>query len=59
MGAGCCLRGSRPPGGARTSVDAIADGNVSEALEGVDGTDVPIGLIGEIRVSSDFTATRK
>ena len=36
--------------------DAIADEIVGDALEGVDGTGVRIGLIGEIGVSGDFTA---
>ena len=37
------------------SADAIADEIVAEALDGVDGTGVRIGLIGEIGVSADFT----
>ena len=36
------------------SADAVADQIVGEALDGIDG--VRIGLIGEIGVSSDFTA---
>lgn len=56
MGAGYYLASSMPDEVARLSVDDIADQIVQEALEGVDGTDARIGLIGEIGVSSDFTA---
>lgn len=55
MGAGYYLHTSFPPDFERLSVEAIADQIVQEALEGVDGTDARIGLIGEIGVSSDFT----
>ena len=41
------------------SVDDIADEIVAEALDGVDGTGVRIGLIGEIGVSADFTAAEE
>ncbi len=40
---------------AALSIDDIANEIVHEALQGVDGTGVKIGLIGEIGVSSDFT----
>jgi phosphotriesterase-related protein len=56
MGAGYYLEGSHPPAVAEMSADAIADEIVRDALEGVDGTGVRIGLIGEIGVSGDFTA---
>lgn len=56
MGAGYYLHTSFPPGFDRLSEDAIADEIVAEALHGVDGTDARIGLIGEVGVSSDFTA---
>jgi phosphotriesterase-related protein len=56
MGAGYYLQSSHPPEVASLSIDAIADEIVREALEGVDGTDAKIGLIGEIGVSGDFTA---
>ncbi|MGV1958641.1 phosphotriesterase family protein [Agrobacterium sp. 22-214-1] len=56
MGAGYYLASSHPEKVAGLSVDAIADEIVQEALHGVDGTDVRIGLIGEIGVSADFTA---
>jgi phosphotriesterase-related protein len=56
MGAGYYLAASHPADMAGMSVDDIADGIVREAREGVDGTDVKIGLIGEIGVSTDFTA---
>jgi phosphotriesterase-related protein len=55
MGAGYYLAASHPAEVAEMSADEIADGIVREAREGVDGTDVKIGLIGEIGVSSDFT----
>ena len=54
MGAGYYLQSSHPPELARMSADAVADQIVQEALDGIDG--VRIGLIGEIGVSSDFTA---
>jgi phosphotriesterase-related protein len=41
------------------SIDDIADQIVTEALHGTDGTDAKIGLIGEIGVSSDFTASEE
>ncbi|UXS42863.1 phosphotriesterase [Agrobacterium tumefaciens] len=56
MGAGYYLASSHPEKVTGLSVDAIADEIVREALHGVDGTDVRIGLIGEIGVSADFTA---
>jgi phosphotriesterase-related protein len=56
MGAGYYLQGSHPPGVAQMSAAGIADEIVRDALEGVDGTGVRIGLIGEIGVSGDFTA---
>jgi phosphotriesterase-related protein len=56
MGAGYYLQGSHPPVVAEMSADAIADEIVRDALEGVDGTGVRIGLIGEIGISGDFTA---
>jgi phosphotriesterase-related protein len=56
MGAGYYLAGSHPAKVAAMDVDQIADEIVREATTGVDGTDIRIGLIGEIGVSSDFTA---
>ncbi|EGJ19564.1 resiniferatoxin-binding, phosphotriesterase-related protein [Cereibacter sphaeroides WS8N] len=56
MGAGYYLASSMPETVARLSANDIADEIVAEALEGTDGTDARIGLIGEIGVSSDFTA---
>ncbi|WP_295071025.1 phosphotriesterase-related protein [Tabrizicola sp.] len=56
MGAGYYLASSMPEEVARLSIDDIADQIVAEALHGTDGTDAKIGLIGEIGVSSDFTA---
>ncbi|MEO1089695.1 MAG: phosphotriesterase-related protein [Pseudomonadota bacterium] len=57
MAAGYYLESSHPPELAAMSIDAIADEIVAEAITGVDG--VRIGLIGEIGVSSDFTATER
>lgn len=56
MGAGYYLGSSHPAKVAGMTIDQIADEIVREANVGVDGTDVKIGLIGEIGVSSDFTA---
>ena len=56
MGAGYYLQSSHPPGVKAMSAEAIADEIVAEALDGVDGSGIRIGLIGEIGVSSDFTA---
>lgn len=56
MGAGYYLAGSHPAKVPSMTVAEIADEIVQEATVGVDGTDVRIGLIGEIGVSSDFTA---
>ena len=56
MGAGYYLQGSHPPAVAQMSADGVADEIVRDALEGAHGTDVRIGLIGEIGVSADFTA---
>jgi len=56
MGAGYYLHSSHPPALARMSAGDVADEIVAEALEGVEGTGVRIGLIGEIGVSGDFTA---
>jgi phosphotriesterase-related protein len=56
MGSGYYLQTSHPPSMKPMSIDAIADEIVSEAHVGVDGTNVKIGLIGEIGVSSEFTS---
>lgn len=56
MGAGYYLGSSHPAEVAAMTVEDIAAEIVREAVEGVDGTGVRIGLIGEIGVSSDFTA---
>ena len=55
MGAGYYLQSSHPPVVKSLSIDAIADEIVGEALQGVEGSGVKIGLIGEIGVSGDFT----
>ena len=56
MGAGYYLASSMPERVAHLTADEIADEIVAEALDGTDGTDARIGLIGEIGISSDFTA---
>jgi phosphotriesterase-related protein len=56
MGAGYYLGTSLPGYFHALTVEQIADQIVDEALNGVDGTDARIGLIGEIGVGSDFTA---
>ena len=56
MGAGYYLQTSHPPQVKNMSINAIADQIVEEALVGVDGSGLKIGLIGEIGVSGDFTA---
>ncbi|WP_407722188.1 phosphotriesterase family protein [Neorhizobium petrolearium] len=55
MGAGYYLGSSHPARVAEMTIDQIADEIVQEAIVGVDGTDIKVGLIGEIGVSSDFT----
>lgn len=56
MGAGYYLEASHPPEVADMSAEAIAEEIEKEAVDGVDGTGVKIGLVGEIGVSGDFTA---
>jgi phosphotriesterase-related protein len=56
MGAGYYLGSSHPEKVAAMTAEQIADEIVREATQGADGSDVRIGLIGEIGVSSDFTA---
>jgi phosphotriesterase-related protein len=55
MGAGYYLQSSHPASLKDLSVAGVADEIVKEALEGVEGTDAKIGLIGEIGVSGEFT----
>ena len=55
MGAGYYLETSHPEDLTNRTPESIADEIVAEALEGVDGTGVRIGLIGEIGVSGEFT----
>lgn len=56
MGAGFYLAGSHPAKVATMSADEIADEIVHEATVGAEGTDIKIGIIGEIGVSAAFTA---
>jgi phosphotriesterase-related protein len=55
MGAGFYLEASQPARFASMSVDDVADEIVRDATDGVDGTDICSGVIGEIGVSADFT----
>jgi len=55
MGGGYYLEASHPPALAAMSADDIAAELRRDATEGVNGTGVRIGLIGEIGVSADFT----
>ena len=55
MGGGYYLEASHPPALTRMSSDDIAAEILRDATEGVNGTGVRIGLIGEIGVSADFT----
>jgi phosphotriesterase-related protein len=59
MGSGYYLHTSHPPELAQLSVDEIADEIVAEAREGVESTEIRIGLIGEIGVSSEFTEAER
>src|SRR3712207_6032288 len=56
MGAGYYLGSSHPEKVAGMTAEQIADEIVREATQGAEGSDVKIGLIGEIGVSSDFTS---
>ncbi|TIT89561.1 MAG: phosphotriesterase, partial [Mesorhizobium sp.] len=59
MGAGYYLASSHPAKVASMSADDIAAEIVREAVDGVEGTGVRIGLIGEIGVSADFTKSEE
>jgi phosphotriesterase-related protein len=56
MGSGYYLEGSHPPQVRRMGVDDIADEIVRDVTEGVPGTGVRAGIIGEIGVSKEFTS---
>jgi phosphotriesterase-related protein len=59
MGGGYYLEASHPPSLATMSEDDIAAEIARDASEGVNGTGVRIGLIGEIGVSADFTPAER
>lgn len=59
MGAGFYLDGSHPAKAAKMTEEQIADEIVGEAIAGAEGTEVKIGLIGEIGVSAGFTAAER
>jgi phosphotriesterase-related protein len=56
MGAGYYLEGAHPPEVSGMLVEDIAQEIDRDIAEGVDGTGVRSGIIGEIGVSKDFTA---
>lgn len=55
MGSGYYLEASHPPALAAMSAADIAAEIIRDATEGVNGTGVRIGLIGEIGISADFS----
>ncbi len=55
MGSGYYLEGSHPPQVRRMGADDVADEIVRDLTEGVPGTSIRAGIIGEIGVSKDFT----
>ena len=59
MGAGYYLESSHPPELARMSAEDVARELVEEHRAGVGPGHVPIGLIGEIGVSADFTSEER
>jgi phosphotriesterase-related protein len=59
MGSGFYLEGSQPGRTADMSIDDIADEIVRDASDGVDGSGVRSGIIGEIGVSADFSAAER
>ncbi len=59
MGSGFYLEASQPARVRDMSVDDIADEIVRDASDGVDGSDVRAGIIGEIGVSADFSPAER
>lgn len=59
MGAGYYLESSHPPALAAMSAEDIAAELIAEHRDGVGPDGVPIGLIGEIGVSADFTPAER
>jgi phosphotriesterase-related protein len=59
MGSGYYLEGAHPPEVAAMTVAGIADEIVRDVLEGVDGSGIRAGIIGEIGVSKDFTPAER
>jgi phosphotriesterase-related protein len=59
MGAGFYLEASQPPEFAGMSVDDVADVIVRDATEGVDGTGIRAGIIGEIGVGIEFSENER
>jgi phosphotriesterase-related protein len=57
MGAGYYLESSHPPHLAAMAEEDIAEEIVREATHGVGDTGVRIGIVGELGVSAEFTAT--
>jgi phosphotriesterase-related protein len=56
MGAGFYIEAGHPPRLKGMSADAIADEVVRDLTEGIPGTSVRAGIIGEIGIDVDFTA---
>lgn len=59
MGSGYYLQSSHPPEVAALSAEDIARELIAEHRDGVGPEAVPIGLVGEIGVSADFTAEER
>jgi phosphotriesterase-related protein len=59
MGSGYYLETSQPPEVAQMTVADIAEEIVRDILEGVDGSGIRAGIIGEIGVSKDFTPAER
>jgi phosphotriesterase-related protein len=59
MGAGFYLQASQPERASGMSIEDIADEITHDATEGVNGTGVRIGIIGEVGVSADFTPAER
>ena len=59
MGGGYYLQSSHPPELAAMDAEAVAEEILRDATDGVDGSGVRIGIIGEIGISGDFTAAEE
>ncbi len=59
MGAGWYLHPTHAPDVQRATVEQLADRLLTEIADGVDGTNIRPGLIGEIGVSAEFTESEQ